>query len=360
MWDTARTILAFLIEIGVLISIHELGHYWAARSQGVAVETFSIGFGPALFKYKAKKSGTIWQVSLLPLGGYVKMQGWGETPDNTPAKPGSFASASLGSKAIIVAAGPAANLLLALLIYAVLFMSAGRIVTQPVLSQVQPNSPAAESHLQAGDRVLAIGQTPVQKFSDIQRIVVLNPNTVLDFTIQRGAQELTLPVSVGEEMFDGEEIGRLGVVGAQSTLTRLSPLPAVVAAFNETGQQISGWFSGLGMLIVQHKGLKDLAGPLGIAQITGQAAALGMVPVIALIALLSINLGLVNLIPIPMLDGGHLLFYLIEFITGRPVSEQTKEVGMRVGVTLLLGLMLLVTFDDLLRLGVFAWFTKLL
>lgn len=360
MWDTARTILAFLIEIGVLISVHELGHYWAARSQGVAVEAFSIGFGPALLKYKAKKSGTVWKLSVLPLGGYVRMQGWGETQDNTPAKPGSFAAASLGSKAIIVAAGPAANLLLALLIYAGLFMSAGRIVTQPVLSQVEPGSPAAESHLLAGDRVLAIGQTPIHKFSDIQRIVVMNPNTVLDFTIKRGAQELTLPVSVGEEQFDGEEIGRLGVVGAQSTLTRLSPLSAVVAAFNETGQQISGWFSGLAMLIVKHKGLKDLAGPLGIAQVTGQAAALGIVPMVALIALLSINLGLVNLIPIPMLDGGHLLFYLVEFITGRPVSDQAKEVGMRIGVTLLLGLMLLVTFDDLLRLGVFAWVTKLL
>lgn len=359
MWDTLRTILAFVVEIGVLISIHELGHYWAARSQGVAVEAFSVGFGPALFKYKAKKSGTVWKVSLLPLGGYVKMQGWGETPSQGKLAPGSFAAAPLYAKAIIVAAGPVANLLLAVVIYAGLFVSAGRIVTQPVLSQVQPGSPAAESHLLAEDRVLAIGQTRVHNFSDIQRIVVMNPNTELSFTIERAGKELTLPVSVGETRFDGQEIGRLGVIGAQSTLDRLGLGASIVAAFQETGQQISGWFSGLAMLIVKHKGLKDLAGPLGIAQITGQAAALGVVPVIALIALLSINLGLVNLIPIPMLDGGHLLFYLVEFVTGRPVTERVRETGLRLGVLVLLGLMLLVTFDDLMRLGVFAWFSKL-
>lgn len=358
MLDTLRTIFAFIVDIGVLIFVHEMGHYLAARSQGVTVETFSVGFGPVLLKYKAK-SGTVWQVSALPLGGYVKMQGWGEQQAG-PAKPGSFAAASLGSKAVIVAAGPLANLLAAVVIYAGLFMTAGQLSTQPVLSQVQPGSPAAASHLLAGDRVLAIGGAQIKSFTDLQQIVMAHPDTVLDFTIGRDGKELILPVNVGESALDGDKIGHLGVVGTQSTLKRLAPGPAIVAAFQETGRQISNWFSGMATLIVHHRGLKDLAGPLGIAQVTGQAAALGLVPVIGLIALLSINLGLVNLIPIPILDGGHLLFYAVEFLIRRPVPEQAREAGLRVGVAIILSLVLVVTFNDLTRLGAVAWFTHLL
>lgn len=360
MLDILRSTLAFVVEIGVLIFIHELGHYFAARSQHVTVETFSIGFGPALLKYKAKKSGTVWQLSLLPLGGYVKMQGWGESQTEGPAKPGSFAAASLASKAMIVAAGPLANLLLAVVIYAGLFMSSGKVVTQPVFDQITAGSPAALSHLQVGDRVLAIGDTPISNFTQMQHIVIANPNRELDFTIERAGKEIVLPVSIGEANFDGEEMGHLGVVGTQSTLKRLAPGAAIAAAFQETGQQISGWFTGIKMLVLKRQGLKDLAGPIGIAEITGKVAALGIAPVVSLIALLSINLGLVNLIPVPVLDGGHLLFYLVEFLIGRPVPEQARDVGMRLGVGLILSLMLLVTYDDLARLGLFSWFTKLL
>lgn len=360
MLDMLRTVLVFIIEIGVLIFIHELGHYFAARSQHVTVETFSVGFGPALLKYKSKKSGTVWQISALPLGGYVRMQGWGEARTNGSAQPGSFASAPLASKAMIVAAGPLANLLLAVVLYAGLFMSAGQVVTQPVFDQIEPGSPAAASHLQAGDRVLAIGDTQISNFSQMQRIVMANPDTDLDFTIKRAGATLVLPVSVGDMVINGDKIGHLGVVGTQSTLRRLAPGAAIVASFQETGQQISGWFMGLKMLVLERQGLRDLAGPIGIAEITGKVASLGIAPVITLIALLSINLGLVNLLPIPLLDGGHLLFYLIEFVAGRPVPERMREFGLRIGVGLLLSLMLLVTFDDLARLGLFSWFTKLL
>ncbi|MDE1883070.1 MAG: RIP metalloprotease RseP [Rhodospirillales bacterium] len=359
MLDMLRTVVAFLVDIGVLIFVHEMGHYLAARSQGVTVETFSIGFGPALFKRQAK-SGTVWQVSAIPLGGYVKMRGWGDTPGKAPVQPGSFGAASLASKAVIVAAGPLANLLLAVVIYAGLFMTAGQLTTQPVLSQILPGSPAAASHLLPGDRVLAIGSVPVANFSDLQQIVVSHPDSVLDFTIERAGKQLMLPVTVGDASMDGTEIGRLGVVGTESSLKRLLPGPAVAAAFQETGQQISGWFSGMEGLIIQHHGLRDLAGPLGIAQISGQAAALGVVAVINLIALLSINLGLVNLIPIPILDGGHLLFYAVEFLIRRPVPEQAREAGLRMGVAIILSLVMLVTFNDLTRLGAVAWFTHLL
>lgn len=360
MLDTLRATLAFVIEIGLLIFIHELGHYFAARSQHVTVETFSVGFGPALLKYKSKKTGTIWQISALPIGGYVKMQGWGETQSDGPVKPGSFAAAPLASKAMIVAAGPLANLLLAVVLYAGLFMSVGQITTQPVFNQVVPGSPAALAHLQVGDRVLAIGDTPINNFTQMQRIVVDNPDRDMDFTIERAGETIVLPVSVGSEVLEGDKIGHLGVAGTQSAFKRLAPGPAISASFQETGQQIVGWFDGLKMLILKKQGLKDLAGPIGIAEITGKVASLGIVPVISLIALLSINLGLVNLIPIPLLDGGHLLFYLYEFIVGKPVPNQMREVGLRIGVGIILSLMLLVTFDDLSRLGLFSWVSKLL
>ena len=360
MLDLLRTILAFIIEIGVLIFIHELGHYLAARSQHVTVEVFSVGFGPALFKYKSKISRTTWQISALPLGGYVRMQGWGEVQAAGPARPGSFASASLASRAMIVVAGPLANLLLAVALYAGLFMSAGRVSTQPVLDQIEAGSPAARAHLQVGDRVLAIGDTKISDFTQMQRIVVANPDRDLDFTIARGEQDITLPVSIGAETVGGDQIGHLGVAGTQWSLKRLAPGTAVVAALQETGTQITGWFIGIKMLVLKQQGLRDLAGPIGIAQITGKVAALGIAPVVTLVALLSINLGLVNLLPVPMLDGGYLLFYLIEAVFGRPVPQRLREAGLRMGVGLVLSLMLLVTFDDLSRLGLFSWFTKLL
>ena len=359
MLDLLRTALTFVFDIGVLIFVHEMGHYLAARSQGITVETFSIGFGPPLLKRRAK-SGTVWQVSAIPLGGYVKMQGWGDERRSTGSKPGSFGAATLGSRAAIVAAGPLANLLLAVVIYAGLFMTVGQVSTQPVLSQIQPGSPAAQSHLLAGDRVLAIGGARIETFTDLQQIVVTHPESILDFTIERAGKQMILPVMVGQVTMDGAEIGRLGVIGTQSTVKRLMPAQAVAAAFQETGRQISGWFSGMATLIVQHRGLRNLAGPLGIAQISGQAAALGWMAVANLIALLSINLGLVNLIPIPILDGGHLLFYAVEFLIRRPVPEQAREAGLRVGVAIILSLVMLVTFNDLTRLGAVAWFTHLL
>ncbi len=361
MWDTLRTILSFIVDIAVLIYVHELGHYVAARACGVTVEVFSIGFGPALFARKAK-SGTVWQVSALPLGGYVKMQGWGEddATNAAPAAPGSFSAAPLGAKALIVAAGPLANLALAVVLFAGLFMTVGQMVTQPVLSQILPNSPAAAAHLQAGDRVVKIGDAPIVDFQALQDMVAANPDRVLDFTVRRGAATLTLPVQLGDVAEGTDKIGRLGVVGQASAFRHYAPGPAMVAALRETGRQIGGWGQGILTLLVRHQGLSDLAGPLGIAQVTGQAAAMGLASIIGLIAVLSINLGLVNLIPIPVLDGGHLLFYAFEAVLRRPLSANTREAGLRVGLLVIVSLMLMTTFNDLNRLGAVAWLTHLL
>jgi regulator of sigma E protease len=358
MLHTLYQIAGFAVSIGVLIFIHELGHYAAARSQGVTVEVFSLGFGPALLKYKAK-SGTVWQLSALPLGGYVKMQGWGEAEDKAPSPPGSFSGATLSSKAVIVAAGPLANLALAVVLYAVLFVSAGQPSTPALFASVDPHSAAAAAHLLPGDRVLAIGGAPVRDFSGLQQIVTGHPNTELDFTIGRAGQQFTESVQIGSATVDGTSIGRLGVTAAP-TFTRLLPGPAIVAAFHQTGAVIASWGTQMGMLIFQHKGLSDLSGPIGIAQVTGQVAAMGWAPLLDLLAFLSINLGLVNLIPIPILDGGHLLFYAWEAVARRKVSEKVREMGLRFGAALILTLFLVTTFNDLSRLGAVAWLTHLL
>jgi regulator of sigma E protease len=358
MLHTLDLIFGFAVRIGFLIFIHELGHYLAARSQGVTVEVFSLGFGPALVKYKAK-SGTVWQISALPLGGYVKMQGWGETAPGTPATPGSFSGASLSSKAVIVAAGPLANLGLAVVLYAGLFMTAGQPTTPALFASVEPHSAAAAAHLLPGDRVLAIGGAPIADFAGLQQIVLQHPNTELDFTIGRDGKSFTESVQIGQASEDGDSVGRLGVTAAP-VFTRLGPVKAVGAALHETGAVIAGWGTQMGQLIFQHKGLNQLSGPIGIAEVTGQVAAMGWAPLIDLLAFLSINLGLVNLIPIPILDGGHLLFYAWEGLTRRKVPAQAVEVGLRLGAALILTLFLVTTFNDLSRLGAVSWLTHLL
>ncbi len=358
MFDTARTILTYAFVLGVLVFFHELGHYLAARARGVTVEVFSIGFGPALVSWRAR-SGTVWKVSALPLGGYVKMQGWGEPNDPAPPLPGSFAGTSLGSKAFIVAAGPLANLLLAFVLFSGLFMTVGRVVVQPVFSTVEPASPAAAAGFRAGDRVLAVNGEQIKNFSQLQEVVSRHPDEAVDFTLLRQGKVLQQRVSLNDVMVDGAKIGHLGVAGSVSSIQHFSPPGAVVAGALETWNDSKGMLSGLYNLVVHRQGLGQLAGPLGIAEVTGQVAALGIISVISFIAFLSINLGLINLVPIPILDGGHLLFYLAEAIYGRPLPARAMDIGLRFGAALIISLFFLTTFNDLSRMGAVSWVVHL-
>jgi regulator of sigma E protease len=358
MIDTLRSILAYLFDLGVLVFFHELGHYAAARSQGVVVEVFSVGFGPALWSRRAK-SGTIWQISALPLGGYVKMQGWGTEEAVDPKAPGSFSAASLGSRALIVAAGPAANLVLAFVIFAFLFMFAGRMEAQPVISDVSPGSAAALAHLQPGDRVLSLDGIKVNSFEDMQNIIGPHPDTLMPMVLQRHGVLMTEEVTIGHQDMDGQTIGLLGVHSGAWTLKHYSPLAAVAAAGTETWSRIRMTVGGLYDLIVYHQGLQNLGGPLRIATVTGQVAAAGILPLINLIAVLSVNLGLINLVPIPILDGGHLLFYFGEWLYGKPIPRQAQDLGLRFGVALILSLYVFTTINDLSRLGAVHWVARL-
>jgi regulator of sigma E protease len=358
MTDTIRSIAAYAAVLGVLVFFHELGHYLAARARGVTVEAFSVGFGPALLKWRAK-SGTVWKLSALPLGGYVKMQGWGDE-SNAPKLPGSFAAATLASKAFIVAAGPIANLILAFILFTGLFAINGRIEVQPVVSQVLAGSPAAGAGLQAGDRITSIGGHAVHDFDDMIEIVAMHPDTEMMFTYQRAGKTITQQITLGHKDVNGDEIGSLGVEGDQFTSEHFGPIGAIEAAAQETYTDTSNTLSGLFNLIFHGEGLHNLSGPLGIAQITGKVAAFGLPSLINLLALLSINLGLINLVPIPILDGGHLLFYAAEGLYGRPIPKQAMDVCLRFGMAVILSLFVFTTLNDLTRMGAVHWVAHLL
>jgi regulator of sigma E protease len=354
MTETIRSVLAFIVVLGVLVFFHELGHYLAARARGVAVEAFSIGFGPTLLSWR-DRAGTVWKLSALPLGGYVKMQGWGEDEADAPKLPGSFAATSLGSKAMIVAAGPIANMVLAFVLFTGLFVVAGQVEVQPVLSKVQPGSPAALGGLLPGDRILAVGGHKIVHFEDMQDVIAAHPDTELVILFARGNAQQAKQIMTGHKDLDGEQIGMLGIEGDEVTTTRLGPVAAVAAGAAETWRLTQDTLTGLWNLVAHQKGAQDLGGPLRIAQLSGKVAALGIPSLISFIAMLSVNLGLVNLVPIPILDGGHLLFYAGEAIYGKPIPKRAQEFSLRVGFALLLSLFVFTTLNDLTQLGAVHW-----
>jgi regulator of sigma E protease len=358
MTQTIHSLLAFLVVLGVLVFFHELGHYLAARSRGVVVEAFSIGFGPALLSWRAK-SGTVWKISALPLGGYVKMQGWGDDETQTPALPGSFAATSLGSKAIIVAAGPIANFILAFVVFASLFMFFGRTEVQPVISKITAGQPAAAAGLLPGDRILAVNGQKIKDFEDIQAIVLAAPDTAISVEYSRHNSIHDVQLTTGTSSQDGQKIGRLGIEGDEVSIQHFGPIGAVVAAGQETFSLMGRILTGLWNLIAHQQGLSQLGGTIRIAQLSGQVANLGIATFVNFIAMLSVNLGLVNLLPIPVLDGGHLLFYAGEAILGRPIPRRAVDIGMRFGFAVILSLFTFTTLNDLTRIGALNWVAHL-
>jgi len=357
MTDLLRSILAFIVVLGPLVFFHELGHFLMARARGVVVEAFSIGFGPALLSWKAK-SGTVWKISALPLGGYVKMQGWGQEEDAAPV-PGSFGGAALGSKALIVAAGAIANLILAFVLFTGLFAISGQIQVAPVLSQITAHSPAAVGGLLKGDRIITAEGQPIHYFQDLQQIIEAHPDTEIVVTLNRGGSVLQKQVRTGWKAANGVEIGFLGVEGDQEIVQRLSLTSAVAAAGAETWNVMTAILAGLWNLAVHHTGVQDLGGPIKIAQLSGKVAALGVPSLISFIAMLSVNVGLLNLVPIPILDGGHLLFYAGEALYGRPIPRRAQEIGLRFGFALILSLFAFTTFNDLTQTGALHWVAHL-
>jgi regulator of sigma E protease len=363
--DIVRTAAAFVVVLGVLVFFHELGHYLAARWRGVYVETFSVGFGKAIASWY-DRHGTQWRISWLPLGGYVKMHGQErpeEVSDEVRAswKPGlTFHEKSVGSRAIIVAAGPIANFFLAAVLFAGLFMAVGRPVTSPVIGEVLPNGAAARAGLLAKDRIEKIGGERIKSFEDIQRIITAHPVETLTVTVQRDGVDKDVVVVTEAREVGGKRIGLLGIRGGTVDYQPLSVPAALWGGVTQTWSVTSETFAGLAQMISGQRGTEELGGPLRIAQLSGQVAELGVSNLISFIAVLSVNLGLINLFPIPVLDGGHLLFYLVEAVSGRPLPRRAQEYGFRAGIAVLGGLFIFATWNDLAHIGLFRWVAGLI
>ncbi|HTP83601.1 MAG TPA: RIP metalloprotease RseP [Alphaproteobacteria bacterium] len=357
-------VLPFLIVLTVLVFVHELGHYWVARRNGVRIETFSIGFGPELFGWH-DRAGTRWKLSAIPLGGYVKFFGdadaismpGAELPAMTPEERAvSFHHKPLGQRAAIVAAGPIANFVFAIIVSAALFVLIGQPFTPPVVGGVMPGSAAEKAGFQAGDRIIRINGEQIGRFEDIQRIVQLDLDQPLKVVVQRGGEEvgLTASPSIIEEtdrLGNKVRMARLGIRGGGMEYIRRGPGEALWQAVVETYDQTTGTLKALGQIVTGHRSSDELGGPLRIAQMSGEVAKGGVANLFAFMAFLSINLGLINLFPVPVLDGGHLLFYAFEAVRGRPLGPRAQEYGFRIGMVLVFSLMILATWNDLVHIG---------
>jgi regulator of sigma E protease len=358
--SVVRTPLAFAIVLGVLVFIHEYGHYIAARWRGIYVEAFSIGFGPTLASWTAR-NGTVWKLSLLPLGGYVKLHGQ-ERPEDVPPEVRAawrtgetFHGKSVLSRAIVVAAGPIANFLLAGVLFAILFVAVGRPMTLPVVGEVVTGSPAAMAGLKAGDRIDSIDATPITQFEQIQRIVSVRPGETLKLQVTRDGLTKVIEAIPESRGPAGHATGVLGIKGGAVAYEHLSPPVAIVEGFAQTWDVGVSTLDGVWQMITAQRGTDDLGGPLRIAQLSGQVAQLGFASLISFIAVLSVNLGLINLFPIPVLDGGHLVFFALEALRGKPLPARAVEYGFRAGFALLIGLFVFATWNDLSHFGLFRW-----
>jgi regulator of sigma E protease len=357
-------IVPFIVVLGVLVFIHELGHYLAARMVGVHVEVFSIGFGRAITSW-TDRHGTVWKLAWLPLGGYVKLHGQ-EREEDVPSDvralwiPGkTFHEKQVAARAWVVAAGPLANFVLAAVLFAALYAFVGRPYSPPVVADVVADSASAAAGLKVGDRVEAIDGTPIARFEDIQRIVAPLPGRELTFVVRRGSEALTLKVVPQARESGGRSIGLIGIRGTGQEFEPMGPGSAIAAGVGQTWYVTTQTLSGLWQMVTQQRGTEELGGPLRIAQMSGQVAQLGLASLVSFIAVLSVNLALINLFPIPILDGGHLLFFLAEAIRGRPLPPRAQEYGMRAGLAVILALFVFATWNDLGHFGLFKWVASL-
>jgi regulator of sigma E protease len=365
-------VIAFLCALGPLIVFHELGHYWVARCFGVGAEQFSIGFGHEIAGWTDKR-GTRWKVGWLPLGGYVRFVGdvnpasqLGDVKDLTPdVRAKSFQLRPWWQRFLIVLAGPVANFILAIAIFAAFFAAFGEPRTSNLVSAVIKGGPAEAAGIKRGDRILSVANRQTQSFEDIYQAVTLRPGERVDIIVGRNGNNLRLEAQIAARLETDRfgqkfSVGRLEILGSERQYVPPSALNLIPAATSYT-YKITQWMvDGLWQVLSGRRSVKDLGGPLKMAQIAGQQASLGPFEFIQLIALFSINLGFINLLPVPVLDGGHLVFYAAEAVRRRPVSEQAQEWAFRSGLALLLALLILVTVNDLASFGLFERLGRLI
>ncbi|MFN7038265.1 MAG: RIP metalloprotease RseP [Alphaproteobacteria bacterium] len=362
--DSFHNIISFLVIISVIVFIHEFGHYIAAKSFGVKINIFSIGFGKELVGWN-DKSGTRWKICAIPMGGYVKMHGdenAASMPDEellsnlTEAeKKDSFHAKPLYAKALVVSAGPIANFILAIVLLTFIFNVYGKAVVLPIIDQIQENSSAQKAGLNIGDEIISINNNPIKVFSDIERIIFENPNQALNFEIKRADSILHIPIiphlTETKDSFGNKiTVPRVGIISRKFEIQKFSVINSLMMATKETYMLSKATINAIGQMITGKRGTEELGGPISIAKYSGQSVKSGFITVLWFIILLSINLGLINLMPIPILDGGHLLFYAIEAIKGSPLSQRIQQYSFRIGLVIVLSLMAFSTFNDIKKL----------
>tara|TARA_Y100000022_G_scaffold155246_1_gene137383 strand:+ start:276 stop:1385 length:1110 start_codon:yes stop_codon:yes gene_type:complete len=365
-------ILPFIVLILVVVFIHEYGHYYFAKKYGVGVTDFSIGFGKELFGWN-DKSGTRWKICWIPLGGYVKFFGdrnvFSQSDQeeilkkyNQEEREKLFILKPLYQRAIIVAAGPIANFILAAFIFLFIYMFVGKDFTPAVINEVQIESPAAEAGIKKNDIILEIDGTEVKSILDVSKLITMSTSEYIDFKVSRYDQDLLLKVKpkiVSAEDNLGNKINKriigikLGAFNDQVNHVKLGPAKALYYSLNEVYFVTTSSLKYLGSMLFGSADSSQLGGPIRIAKISGQVAQFGLIPFLSMMAYISISLGLINLFPIPLLDGGHLMFYGFEKVLGKPLSQKTQEGFFRIGMFLLLSLMFFATFNDLKDLGLF-------
>ena len=348
------SIFAFVIVLGVLIFFHELGHFLVARFFGVGVQTFSLGFGPRIL---GKKIGiTDYRISAIPLGGFVKMVGEEPNAELTPEEiPISFTHKHVLKKIFIVAAGPIFNLLLAVVIFYIIFQISGLYIRLPSVGSVEPESPAYMAGLKAGDKITSINDIPVNSWEEMAEIISESKGNHLFFSIMRNGETIQIgitPESKEDKNLFGENITRyvIGITSSTEVITRkLNPVEAFSESLMQTVKITELTIVSIIKLIQGTLSTKTLGGPIMIADLAGQQAKEGVLNLFFFTALLSINLAILNFLPIPVLDGGHLLFFFIELITGRPVNIKVREIAQQTGIFILILLMIFVFYNDITR-----------
>jgi regulator of sigma E protease len=368
-WLSPTWVLAFVFVLTVIVFFHELGHFLVARWCGVGVKVFSVGFGPELIGW-TDRQGTRWRVSAIPLGGYVKFLGDENAASATDREalarmpPGeyahAFAAKSVGQRAAIVAAGPIANFVLAIAIFATIFAVFGRQVTTPRVDTVTPGSAAEAAGFMPGDLIVAIDGVPVETFTDLQRIVTVSAGRPLAVTVERAGARMNLTATpeLKEQTDRFGNVHRIGMLGIGRSATEadivtqhFSVPEAIWLGAQETWfvvERTAGYVAGV---VMGRESPDQLGGPIRVAQVSGQVATLGFLALVNLAAILSVSIGMINLLPIPMLDGGHLVYFAVEAIRGKPLSERAQELGFRLGLALVILLMLFATWNDILHLA---------
>ncbi|HEY4202266.1 MAG TPA: RIP metalloprotease RseP [Devosiaceae bacterium] len=361
------TVVSFIVVLTVIVFVHEMGHYLVARWNGIAIQTFSIGFGPELFG-RDDRHGTRWRVSAIPLGGYVRfvgdMNATSAVPDHDLIANASpelqrrlFVNKNVWQRIAVVVAGPAANVIFTFLIIYALLLGYGRYTIPPVIGDVVAGSVAAGAGLQAGDTVLSVDGFKVRGFEDFQRLVATAPQRQVSIVIERNGVDKTilatpLAVETTDNFGHPQRVGQIGVSRAVAqtdvTLYRPNPVEAVGMSFEEIRFIVDRTAAFIGDFFVGRGDREQLGGPVKVAQVSGEVATLGFAAFVNLIAMISLNIGLFNLLPVPMLDGGHLAYYLIEAVRGRPLSQRIQEIGFRFGLALVFMLTIFTLVNDLI------------